>query len=135
MLKEFHWPVRVYYDDTDAGGIVYHANYLKMMEHARTEWLRQLGFEQDRLLAEQNRVFTVVSLEVNYLKPARFNDALIATASVGSIRPARLQFHQEVRRGDAVLCKAGVWIACLKHPDMKPVRLPLRLVEELTNGP
>ncbi|MEJ1469461.1 MAG: YbgC/FadM family acyl-CoA thioesterase, partial [Candidatus Sedimenticola sp. (ex Thyasira tokunagai)] len=76
-MMEFIWPVRVYYEDTDSGGVVYYANYLKFMERARTEWLRQLGFEQDELLEKEGILFAVRRVAVDYLRPARFNDELL----------------------------------------------------------
>ena len=93
--NEFSLPVRVYYEDTDAGGVVYHANYLRFMERARTEWLRALGFEQDRLAQELGIVFVLASLDIQSRKPARFNDALSVTSSISTVGRVSILFKQE----------------------------------------
>jgi len=93
---KFYWPVRVYYEDTDNGGVVYYANYLKFMERARTEWLRSLGLEQDRLINEQGIIFAVRSVQVDYLKPALFNQLLSVSAEIIATGKASLTFKQEV---------------------------------------
>ncbi len=113
-IMEFLWPVRVYYEDTDSGGVVYYANYLKFMERARTEWLRSLGFEQDQLLEKEGVLFAVRRVEVDYRRPARFNDALTVSASIKSRGKASLTFQQEIRSedDDRLLC-AG---ASPRHP-------------------
>ncbi len=113
----FQWDVRVYYEDTDSGGVVYYANYLRFMERARTEWMRSLGFEQDRLLAEQGILFAVRSASIDYLRPARFNDRLDVTVAVRQRGRASLTLEQAVlRHGDAAgpLCTGTVKIACLE---------------------
>jgi len=123
----FTWPVRVYYDDTDLGGIVYHGNYLRMMEHARTEWLRDLGIEQDELLAREGKVFAVVELAVEFHKPAVFNDRLLVTAEVVETTPATFTFRQGIYRGNLsgeLLCTGRVRAACMKKGTQRPVRLP-----------
>lgn len=123
----FTWPVRVYYDDTDLGGIVYHGNYLRMMEHARTEWLRDLGIEQDELLAREGKVFAVVDLAVEFHKPAVFNDRLLVTAEVVETTPASFTFRQGIYRGNLsgeLLCTGRVRAACMKKETQRPVRLP-----------
>jgi len=123
----FTWPVRVYYDDTDLGGIVYHGNYLRMMEHARTEWLRDLGIDQDELLAREGKVFAVVDLAVEFHKPAVFNDRLVVTAEVVETTPVTFTFRQGVYRGSLsgeLLCTGRVRAACMKRETQRPVRLP-----------
>ena len=95
-MNGFGWPVRVYYEDTDAGGVVYYANYLRFLERARTEWLRALGFEQDALARDAGVIFAVRRVEVDYLKPARFNDALTVHARIAERGRASLVFAQEV---------------------------------------
>jgi len=129
----FHWPVRVYYEDTDSGGVVYYANYLKFMERARTEWLRALGFEQDCLAAETGILFAVRSVQVEYLHPARFNDALTVSAEVARRGRASLTFRQEVRRDTVLLCQGTVKIAAVTVSGLRPCRIPeaimLRLEE------
>ena len=131
MGETFTWPVRVYYEDTDLAGVVYYANYLRYMERARTEWLRTLGIEQDAARAELGIVFVVVSCEVHYHEPARFNDELEVTVTVSDARRASLTFEQQVRRGDAVLCSGSVRAACVAADTMKPRPLPQPVREAL----
>ncbi len=130
--NRFVWPVRVYYEDTDSGGVVYYANYLKFMERARTEWLRSVGFEQDQLLAEEGIIFAVRSVELGYHHPARFNDALEVTASLAAKGRASLTFRQEVRRVDdeRVLCSGTIKIACVNLNNMRPTPIPEALLLE-----
>lgn len=132
-MKEFIWPVRVYYEDTDSGGVVYYANYLRFMERARTEWLRALGFEQDRLIEEENVIFAVRHVEADFLSPARFNDALVATAVLSEQRRVSLSFRQEIRRetDNQVLCRGEVKVACLDARRLRPTSLPDLLIKEL----
>ncbi len=94
--KEFSWPVRVYYEDTDSGGVVYYANYLKFMERARTELLRRVGFEQDKLQRELGIVFAVISANIQYKKPARFNDEISVITFVTALGKASIHFKQSV---------------------------------------
>jgi acyl-CoA thioester hydrolase len=132
--RGFIWPVRVYYDDTDAGGVVYHTQYLRMMEHARTEWLRSLGFEQDELRRDQGRIFVVVRLEIDYLRPAFFNEKLAVTVQIKERTPASLLFHQKIHRRDdqgLLLCEAEVKVACVNVDNLRPSKLPPLLVAEL----
>src|SRR3989304_1505700 len=98
MEQIFSIPIRVYYEDTDAGNVVYYANYLKFMERARTEWLRALGFEQDELIRRDGVIFAGRSAKIEFLKPARFNDMLQATVQVSRRGKASLTFAQEIRR-------------------------------------
>jgi acyl-CoA thioester hydrolase len=123
----FHWPVRVYWEDTDAGGVVYYANYLKFMERARSEWLRSLGFEQDALIRDAAVIFAVRSVQVEYLRPARFNDALTVSAAVVQSGGASITFAQEVRRGDEVLCSGTVKIASLDAVTLRPKPVPAQI--------
>jgi len=132
---EFSWPVRVYYEDTDAGGVVYHARYLNLLERARTEWLRSLGVEQDHLLAESGLLFLVSRITVDYLRPARFNQQLQVTVRAVSASGARMRLLQEVRDlAGGVHCRAEVTVVCARAPELKPVRLPRFLTEELSDG-
>ena len=112
---EFLWPVRVYYEDTDSGGVVYYANYLKFMERARTEMLRAIGFEQDQLKQEQGLIFAVHSVSIKYEKPAVFNDELMITTTISSLRRASIGFTQIIhRQADHLqLCHADIVVACL----------------------
>ncbi len=130
-MNKFLWPVRVYYEDTDAGGVVFYANYLKFLERARTELLRSYGFEQDELRAEENVIFAVRSVHVDYLKPARFNDSLNVSAELSQSKKTSFYFTQEVMRGDEVLCRAEVRIACLAADSMRPKAIPAIIMEKL----
>lgn len=127
----FSIPVRVYYEDTDSGGIVYYANYLRFMERARTEFLREMGFEQDALQLQNKRLFVVKEIAVNYIKPARFNALLDVSAQLSGHRPASLQFVQHVRESGALLCEATVNVACIHAETLKPSRIPVALLEAL----
>lgn len=131
----FRWPIRVYYEDTDAGGVVYHATYLKFMERARTEWLRHLGFEQDALREEQGLIMVVRRMDLRFISPARFNDALVVETSVISRGRASLDFGQQVLRagveegdaptaGGSPCCAATVNVACVGWPEMRPSPIP-----------
>lgn len=135
-MNSFVWPVRVYYEDTDLGGIVYHANYLKFMERGRTEWLRALGFDQSRLKSELNMIFVVRSLQVDYEKPALFDDELEIVTRVAAQRRASLVFHQTIQRAGpepVVLIEAQVKVACLDSETLRPRPIPDQIRLELTN--
>ncbi|HHI76916.1 MAG TPA: tol-pal system-associated acyl-CoA thioesterase [Gammaproteobacteria bacterium] len=122
----FRWPIRVYYEDTDAGGVVYYANYLRFLERARTEWLRHLGYEQDALMRDPGILFAVRRVELDYLRPARFNEALEVVSEVTRIGGASIDFAQQVLRTTdaAVLCRGTVRVACIAAADMRPARIP-----------
>ncbi|MCX8050141.1 MAG: tol-pal system-associated acyl-CoA thioesterase [Methylohalobius sp.] len=123
--SRFDWPVRIYYEDTDAGGVVYYANYLKFFERARTEFLRALGFEQDQLKAQEGIIFAVRSVRVEYIKPARFNDLLVITCSPSACRHASLDFFQQIfLRGETLLCQGWFCIACLDAVSLRPRPIP-----------
>jgi len=130
-MKEFNWPVRVYCEDTDAGGVVFYANYLKFFERARTEMLRSVGFEQDNLLAEQNLIFVVRSVKVDYLKPARFNELLDVSAKVIEYKKTNFTFEQAITRQQDTLCTGEIRIACLDAQSMKPKLIPSAILEHL----
>ena len=119
----FVWPVRVYYEDTDSGGVVYYANYLKFLERARTEWLRALGFEQTELLCDYNVLFVVRRVEIDYLKPAVFNDLLAVTVREHEAGRSWIELDQTIER-DGVLVKARVKIVCVNGLIFKPVAIP-----------
>ena len=127
----FHWPVRVYWEDTDAGGVVYYANYLKFMERARSEWLRAAGFEQDVLRDEAGVVFVVRRVEVDYLSPARFNDQLDVSVTLLELGRASLVLTQSLSRGDARLVAAQVTLACVDATRFKPVKIPAPILQAL----
>jgi acyl-CoA thioester hydrolase len=134
MTTTFSFPVRVYYEDTDLGGVVYYANYLKFMERARTEWFRSFGFEQDELIARQGIVFAVRSVQLDFLKPARFNDLLQVTVTLARPGRASVTVHQRVQRGDLVLCEGEVKIACLDAKTFTPCAMPDAIAARLTVG-
>lgn len=129
--KEFSWPIRVYYEDTDSGGVVYYANYLKFMERCRTEWLRDLGFEQDQLIENEKLIFAVRSIEVDYNRPARFNDALVVTARVEKSGKVSIDFVQTVLRGDELLCEGRIRLASLDSDTLRPKALPKAIATKL----
>jgi acyl-CoA thioester hydrolase len=132
-VNEFLWPVRVYYEDTDAGGVVFYANYLKFMERARTEWLRHLGFEQDELIAQQNVIFAVRSAQLEYRQPARFNDKLLVNVRVVDTGKASLTFEQKIWReaDEVLLCEGKIKIASLDATTFKPRGIPMQLQQKL----
>ena len=132
-MKEFKRLVRVYYEDTDAGGIVYHTNYLKYMERARTEYLRALGHNQIQLRAREGILFVVNRITINFNKPAVFDDELTVTAALGKATGASLMFHQTICRDDEVLCEADIAIACLSADRYKPKRMPTSLLADFTH--
>jgi acyl-CoA thioester hydrolase len=127
----FVWPVRVYYEDTDAAGVVYYANYLKFMERARTEWLRSAGFEQTRLAEEHGVAFVVTSLSIDYLKPGRFNDGLQVTVELIKVGAGHIRLSQRVLRGEEVLATSAVTVACVLLRTMRPVRMPQTLATRI----
>lgn len=124
QFNHFSIQVRVYYEDTDVGGVVYYANYLKFMERTRTEWLRHLGFNQFDLSRDQGVVFAVRRAEVDYLKPTRLDDQLDCRLWVERSAPASMVFRQEILRGDEVLCRGVVKIACLDAAGFSPRQVP-----------
>jgi len=123
----FSHAVRVYYEDTDAGGIVYYANYLRFLERARTEILRSNGIVQSEWIASRQLAFVVRRIEADYLHPAKLDDVLEITTRTADISGASLELHQEVRRGADVLLTARVRLACLDLARNRPTRLPAEL--------
>ena len=135
-VNEFLWPIRVYYEDTDKAGVVYYANYLKFMERARTEWLRAKGYEQDRLASVEKILFAVRSLQLDYLKPALFNQALIVSVKVLTIGKASMEFEQNVTNADGnkeLLCTGTVKIACLDAATFRPAPIPIDIYREISS--
>jgi acyl-CoA thioester hydrolase len=124
MPSVFTWSVRVYYEDTDAGGIVYYANYLKFFERARTEWLRSLGIHQQDLLTTQAAAFVVRSATVEYLGAARLDDELTLRLSVEKLGGASVQFAQQALRGEVLLATANVKVGCVDPTTMRPRSIP-----------
>jgi acyl-CoA thioester hydrolase len=129
----FRFPVRVYYEDTDAAGVVYYANYLKFMERARTEWLAALGFPLDAFEREHGVVFVVHRCEIDFRQPARLNDALDVSVEPVKLGASTLKARQDVCRGEDTLTSAIVTLACLDSTRWRPVRIPASLSKNLEN--
>ncbi len=130
----FRWPVRVYWEDTDAGGVVYHANYLRYFERARSEWLRAAGIGQERLRAELGIVFVVHGMDIRFNRPARLDDALLASVRVEALRGASFEVDQTLVRVDkeaVSLVDARVRIACLDAARWRPRPIPESLLQEI----
>jgi len=128
------WPVRIYYEDTDASGVVYHAAYLRFFERARTEWLRRLGFSQERLRKELDVAFTLAELTIEFRRPARLDDALEATAELTRLGGASLVFAQSLREpanAGGVLARARARVACVDARSFRPCPLPEGLMAAL----
>lgn len=130
---EFRWPLRVYYEDTDAGGIVYYANYLRFFERARTEWLRAHGVESSRLAADAGVQFVVTAMDVRYHRPARLDDMLTVTARIAEHGRASLVFAQRALRGDELLVTARIEAACIDTRTLVARRLPPHLLVSLAS--
>ena len=124
---QFDWPVRVYYEDTDAGGVVYHSTYLNYMERARTEWLRHLGFEQTYLKEHLNIIFMVHSMQIAFRKPAKFNDLLIVTSELSRIGHCSFEFMQKICFNQQMLIEAQVKIVCVQVFNFKPTAIPEKI--------
>lgn len=120
----FSWPVRIYYEDTDAGGVVYHTNYIKFMERARTEFLRSQGIELDVMEQEHRILFAIRSLSVEYRKPARLNDLLQVTVDFDTLRSASLAFRHTVVCGGVSLCEGTVRVASICADQFRPKAIP-----------
>lgn len=136
-MNNFSWPVRVYYEDTDHGGVIYHANYLKFMERARTEWLREKGFEQDVLADQFGMIITVASVQIDFLRPGRFNQLLAVTVRPAGVRRASVMVEQDVclmtdngERGE-VLSRAHIKIACVDAVRLRPRPFPEQVRREI----
>lgn len=132
LMNDVHtWPVRVYWEDTDAGGVVYYANYMKFLERARSEWLRALGIGQLELIREEGLVFVVRHVTTEFLRPARFDDLLEVKSRLLKLAGASLTLEQEVVREATILLTAQVRIACVRSDDFRPARIPPHIVERL----
>ncbi len=131
--KVFSLPVRVYFQDTDAGGVVYHADYLNFMERSRTEWLRAHGYSNADLMKKFGVVFVVRSMKLDYLKPALLDDALDVTVQIKDIGRSRITLLQSVRRGTEVLTEAEVHMVCVSLESFKPVSVPEILRKQWNN--
>ena len=133
MGTEFNWQARVYYEDTDAGGVVFYANYLRFMERARTEWLRHIGFAHKQLIKEKNLVFAVKSVSIDYKKPAILDDLLKVSSSILKYRGASITFQQEIyNESDELLTQAEVKVACLNATTLKASPMPKELLAEIS---
>jgi acyl-CoA thioester hydrolase len=130
VTERFLLPVRVYYEDTDAGGVVYYANYLRYFERARTEWLRALGFEQDELMQNRHVAFAARSAHIEYLKSARLDDLLTIASTIAGLGRAQVIFHQCVERNSEVLVDARIRIASIDPVRGKPVAMPKEIHEQ-----
>ncbi len=134
-MTVFAWPVRVYYEDTDHGGVVYNANYLKFMERSRTEWLRSKGLEQDELIERHRLIFAVRSAALEFIRGARFNDYLQVTAEPVEASRLKLVFVQRVFRGEPgdgeLLCEGRVQVVSLNADSLQPWRMPRPIFEEI----
>lgn len=133
--KSFTWPLRVYWEDTDAGGIVFYANYLKYFERARTEWLRSLGIEQSALRERSGAIFVVAEAQLRYVRPARLDDELFVSACPTEIGRAGLTIQQhawlKTEAGRTLLCEARVRVAWVNASTYKPTRIPYSILELL----
>ena len=129
----FSWPTRVYWEDTDAGGVVYHAQYLAFLERARSEWLRTRGVAQDRLRAEHDLVFAVRAMRIDFRAPARLDDLLAVSVAVRDCRKASLVFAQAIHRDGALLLDAEVRVAALRASDFRPRPIPQALQDNLAS--
>jgi acyl-CoA thioester hydrolase len=134
MTRKFELVQRIYWEDTDAGGVVYYANYLKFMERCRTEWLRHLGVDQRLLRTERQLQFAVVSVHVDFRKPAVLDDEILVTAELECLRGATISFKQAVLRDGQPLIHATTRVACLDSGTLKPRAIPKDLFVEWRNG-
>jgi acyl-CoA thioester hydrolase len=133
MTEPFEWPVRVYYEDTDAQGVVYYANYFRFMERARTEWLRALGVDQVAMMEQQRRIFVVTETSAEFLVPARFNDEIIVTARLARLTRATFDIEQNIYRDSLdgpLLLKGSIRAAYLDADTLRPKRVPASIFEE-----
>ena len=132
MIRNFYsLPLRVYYQDTDAGGVVYHSTYLNFMERARYEWLRELGFNANALIEIHQVLFMVRSLEIEYFKPAVLDDLLQVTVAVTDMGRSRITLSQEILRNQIKLVNATIHVVCVGTERLKPVSIPVPLREKI----
>lgn len=132
--SQFVWPIRVYYEDTDSGGVVYHSNYLNFMERARTEWLRALGFEQTMLKNELGMLFVVHSMHIAFKRPAYFNDMLAVQNQLVKVGHGSIEFLQTIVRNDQVSLEAKVKLACVDATSFKPQGIPVAVKQAIMNN-
>ena len=127
VSQQSSWPVRVYYEDTDSGGVVYHSNYLNFMERARTEWLRSLKINQQTLKDELNLLFVVHQIDIKFIKPAIFNDLIEVETVLKQITPVRVKLEQHIKRQSDLLISASVEVVGVNARTLKPVRIPQQI--------
>ena len=130
-VAPFSWPVRVYWEDTDGGGVVYHSVYLNYFERTRSEWLRSIGLDQRALHADERIQFVVVDMSVRWLRPARYDDLLSVTSVPTEMKGASLRFAQEIWRGGERLASAEVRVAALDAATLRPMRLPAAVLARM----
>ncbi len=133
-MTNFVWTLRVYWEDTDAGGVVFYANYLKFFERARTEWLRSLGIEQQALADEAGVVFVVRNTAVEYNAPARLDDQLQIRTRIERVGPASVQFAQEAWRGDLLLATGAIRVGCVDRAAFRPAPIPAPVLATIKNA-
>ncbi len=132
-VKPFEWPIRVYYEDTDALGVVYYANYFRYMERARTEWLRSLGVDQLQLLNDERRMFVVTETKAKFVVPAKFNDEIVVTAHLAGLARATFDIEQNIYLNSLqgmLLLRGGVKAAFLNADTLRPMRVPASIFED-----
>ena len=127
----FKWSVRIYFEDTDSGGVVYHSNYLKFMERARTEWLRSLQINQAELKKKDKMMFVVANVNIDYKKAARFNDELDIETSLDKIGASRIDLNQNIMKNSDLYTSAKVSIACIHSETFKPQRIPKLIKQQM----
>ena len=130
-LFTFDFPLRVYFEDTDASGVVYHAHYVKFLERARTEWLRHLGFSNSELERKYKMNWVIAEIAVEFLKPARLDDSVNISVAIENLGRVRCTFHQEIRRGEELLVKARVLVATVSADSFKPIEIPADLRKKM----
>ena len=119
-----HWPIRIYYEDTDSGGVVYHSNYLKFMERARTEWLRDFEIDQRALKDNLNLMFVVHEIDIKFMRPAVFNDEIEVQTKLEKLGSVKIELEQKIFRSSEILIESKVVVASVNSISMKPMRIP-----------
>jgi len=119
-----HWPLRIYYEDTDSGGVVYHSNYLKFMERARTEWLRDFEIDQKLLKDNLNLMFVVHEIDIKFMRPAIFNDEIEVQTKLEKLGSVKIELEQKIFRSTEILIESRVVVASVNSFSMKPMRIP-----------
>lgn len=133
-LFTFDFPQRIYFEDTDAGGVVYHAQYIKFLERARTEWLRHLGFNNSDLERRYKMLFIVSEVAAEFVKPARLDDSVVISVAIENLGRVRCTFQQEIRRDDELLVKARVVVASVSADSFKPIEIPPDVRKKMEAG-